>query len=236
MPHVGTLQELLGKRTVELAERLVAPGSFPQISASEGHELSDAVLHAAALVGEAAGEPSTRVYRFDGIEVPGAGRGWAAFYVDDTHGTLALVSDWGTWSHRWWRGPWLCESQHLSDALGMWVGADYVARKLFAGVPDEFDGRATVKGWRAEVLEARRSGGLTRDEARAAWRALDELDSSAPAELLLQEALADEDLHRVIADDYWESAVYRKPHSFGVVKDALLPLLFEALRKEQADA
>lgn len=177
---------------------------------------------------------SPRAYRFDGIEVPGAGRGWAAFYVDDTHGTLALVSDWGTWSHRWGRGPWLCESQNLSDALLGGFGADYVARKLFVGVPDEFDGPATVKDWRAEVLEGRRSGGLTRDEARAAWRALDELNSSAPADLLLQEALADEDLHRVIADDYWESAVYRKPHSFGVVKDALLPLLFEALKGEVA--
>ncbi|GAB5541318.1 MAG: hypothetical protein SangKO_010780 [Sandaracinaceae bacterium] len=101
----------------------------------------------------AAGRALICAYRFDGVEVPGAGRGWAAFYLDDTHGTLALVSDWGTWSHRWGRGTWLGESQNLSDALRRWVGADYVARKLFYGVPDEFDGRATVKDWRVQVLE-----------------------------------------------------------------------------------
>lgn len=184
----------------------------------------------------AAGRALICAYRFDGLEVPGAGRGWAAFYLDDTHGTLALVSDWGTWSHRWGRGSWLCESQNLSDALRERFGADYVARKLFVGVPDEFDGPATVKGWRVQVLEERRSGSLTRSQARGAWDALNDLDTEAPADLLIQEALADEDLHRVIGDSYWESAVYRKPHAFGVVRDAILPLLFEALRKEQTDA
>lgn len=33
----------MSPRTVELAERLVAPGSFPNMSASEGHELSAAL-------------------------------------------------------------------------------------------------------------------------------------------------------------------------------------------------
>lgn len=188
-----------------------------------------AVTHGRAL----AERTTVRAYRFDGIEVPGAGRGWAAFYLDDTHGTLALVSDWGTWSHRWGRGSWLCESQNLSDALRERFGADYVARKLFVGVPDEFDGRATVKGWRERVLQGRRERRLTRSQARDAWEAFDYLDANEATAGLLAEAISDDgDLRRAIGDSYWESAVYRKPHAFGVVRDGLLPLLIEALEAE----
>lgn len=38
------MRELLDERVSELALRLVAPGAFPQISASEGHELSEAIV------------------------------------------------------------------------------------------------------------------------------------------------------------------------------------------------
>lgn len=47
---VEQLLEHLSPRTQELAERLVAEGSFPQISASEGHELSQAILGTIKLV------------------------------------------------------------------------------------------------------------------------------------------------------------------------------------------
>ncbi len=43
--------EQLDARAIELAQRLTAAGSFPQMSASEGHELSEAVLTTAAFIG-----------------------------------------------------------------------------------------------------------------------------------------------------------------------------------------
>ena len=155
--------------------------------------------------------------------------GWADFYVDDEHGTLAVVSDWGTWSHRWGRGPWLGRSEELSRMLYAQTNCYYVADKLSYGVKNGYDPEDTRDGVLECIVERRKTGGCTREAAREAYDyAKKELCWDQP-EHQIADALCEDPLREFTGDAYFEFLVYSPPHSYFVLRDQLLPAFFEVL-------
>lgn len=156
--------------------------------------------------------------------------GWATWYVDDRTGTLALESDWGSYAYRWGRGSWLgVDPPDLSLALATRLGCDYVARKLFGPRATAHDAEATKSEFRREIRERRRAGEFDRETARALWRELDDVDWSSA------ESVQQSFSYGLLAEqftDAWELCMESETAWFRVVRDQLLPVFLDALRKE----
>ncbi len=175
---------------------------------------------------------STRIYEARAYHFEFAPLGWATWYVDDRAGTLALKSDWGGYTHRWGRGSWLgVEPPDLSRALATRLGADYIARKLVGTRARTHDAMATEAEFRREVTERRRAGHLDRETARLLWLELDDVDWSSAESVQREMACG------LLAEhftDAWESCVESDTAWFRVIRDQLLPVFLNALRKEAA--
>ncbi len=164
--------------------------------------------------------------------------GWATFYIDDARGTLAVVSDWGSWSHRWGRGPWLAvEPPCLSRALAENFGKDvhYVAKKLCYGVNDEYDARATRVEVLSHILQRRREGTLTQSQAREAWDYA-ELIEWEHGPYVVAEELNSATMVDVMGCEYYEFIEYTPPTSYFVLREQLLPRFHEALQLHFAES
>lgn len=156
--------------------------------------------------------------------------GWATWFVDDRTGTLSLSSDWGDYAHRWGRGSWLgVDPPDLSRALATRLGADYIARKLFGLRARAHDPEKTRAAFRDVVLDRRREGYLDRETARALWRELDDVDWSSSESV---QRAADYGLLGKHFSDAWELCAESETTWFLVVRDQLLPVFLDALRKE----
>jgi len=83
---------------------------------------------------------------------------WAIFTVNDATGEFAIQSDWGNWAHRW-NTDALGGGKTLTQFLATCSGPDYITDKLSYGEPRSFrqevDHEATIKMWKAKVLNAR---------------------------------------------------------------------------------
>ena len=107
-------------------------------------------------------------------------QGWQATGVDQKPrecGEILIHSSFGSWAHHWW---------HLGEPFAQWlqdINSDYIARKFMGSKAYEFDGKKTVHELRCSLIEHRRTGDITKDDARAIWDFVedseDELESSS---------------------------------------------------------
>lgn len=101
---------------------------------------------------------------------------WASIYIDDTTGTLAISSSFGSWAFTW--GTHSIGTRTFHEFLAT-TYPDYVAGKLMPPqrryVPSF---TTTKKALMQTVLEERRGGHLDRDVARARWNELRDWDES----------------------------------------------------------
>lgn len=100
--------------------------------------------------------PTLRRYYLPNVKY----EGWAEIVTSD-QGFFAVVSDFGNYAFRW--------SAFAGDFRRFLIGldADYLMSKL--GERNEYDGEATCKAAKAELIRARKDGELSMDEARNAW-------------------------------------------------------------------
>jgi len=93
---------------------------------------------------------------------------WSIVFVDST-GCVAICSDHGSWCYRW-------DVKHSGHddfrEFLLRADGDYVARKLGQGRKEElevYDGERTLKNIRWHILQDRRHGDLTKEQARKEW-------------------------------------------------------------------
>lgn len=97
--------------------------------------------------------------------------GWAIYNVDNTYGSLSIISDWGNWSRIWSADPKSLGAPNFSSFLAK-AGLDYLACKLLDGVQDQLDMEATITNIKKEVLRARRRLEISEEAALERWEDL----------------------------------------------------------------
>ena len=144
-------------------------------------------------------------WRYELPSIP-HGDSWSIVFIDST-GCVAICSDYGDWCHRWQTR--YCGYSDFRDFL-VSAGSDYVANKLGSGRREElkvYAGSATRKNIRQHIRERRRSGYLSKEQARGEW----ELAGSD-----IEDGLTGfgEWLQQTSFSDAYELAIYRM--SFGL--------------------
>lgn len=97
--------------------------------------------------------------------------GWFIAFVDQA-GCLAVLSDYGDFSHRWSHpnGTGVTDMRRFL----LRCGNEYVQDKLGYNVKAEFDGEATRKLIKEHIIQYRRCGSLDKEEATKEWELLKE--------------------------------------------------------------
>lgn len=159
--------------------------------------------------------------------------GWATFYVDDVHGTLSIVSDYGNWAHRWGRGSHLCESGNLSDFLVCEGECHYLADKLMSREERrEYSPELTRKAMTEVIIEHRRSQDFDRDMARGLWDAVEAIDFRDGPDFVQQAFYCEEGLWYF---RFGKWIRYKPSVAYLFLRDQLLPLFLEQLRNHASE-
>jgi hypothetical protein len=89
--------------------------------------------------------------------------GWAVIHID-ARGFLGVFSDYGNYAYHW---------THFGDDFKKFLSQlhwDYLYGKLMQGRDARlYDGEATLRGIQKRIVELRREGTLTREQAREEW-------------------------------------------------------------------
>ena len=148
--------------------------------------------------------------------------GWG-FFLLDSAGMMACVTDYGNYAHKW---DAIGDRDFRSFLCG--CEQDYLAGKLDSSM--HYNGDATRKEIRRTICELRREAQLTRDVARTEWDLVDEYDG-----VYSEVDFADWHRNTTFSDAY-ELAVYRSSASIVAFCERLWPrlvvLLKEQLKKE----
>lgn len=107
----------------------------------------------------------TYTYAYKGE--PGSGFYWQILFLTDT-GLFSTVGDVGEWGY---------SAFSCNDIRKFVLNLDpndtyYLPTKLAKGRKTEFNGRQTLKAAKFHILEYRKMGSFTREEAREAWDSL----------------------------------------------------------------
>ena len=121
---------------------------------------------------------------------------WAIAIVHEASCVLSLVNDHGNWSNRWNRGG-LPKGHSFHDFLSR-CSTDYVLRKIMEPEQRErIDSEATKSLLREYIVDARRHGRASKEDARDAWDALDDWDPEEPGSYIPRSV-------NEIVSDAWE--------------------------------
>lgn len=177
-------------------------------------------------------------------------QGWQATGIDGTPreiGEILIYSSYGAWAYQW---------GHLALPFKQWLAkADepgYIAGKFLGANADVFDGEKSVRELRRSLLEHRRMGDLTKNDARAIWDFIedhdDEMERSAD---LFCERMFDcvnqadwpprdgwysdagpERGARYFLEEPWERICTSMDHEFAAFWRVIWPVFSEQLRSE----
>lgn len=111
---------------------------------------------------------------FDGAEwATICWQGWQATGVDSRPrwcGEILIHSSFGSWANSWGH----CGVPF--DQFLMKIECDYCAGKFMGSKAYVFDGEESVRNLRSSLIEHRRTGDITKNDARAIWDWIDEND------------------------------------------------------------
>lgn len=144
--------------------------------------------------------------------------GWARFWLT-SDGCLSIMSDWGNYGY-WWTHPG-CEIRQFLCG----IDDSYLLGKLCSGQRDVVDDQGTERAIKGRILDLRRRGVLSRDDARREWDHVS--GCSFDNDVGVHEWYLGTEL-----DDAYELPRYEKsPQAQAFVKHAW-PLFVVALRRD----
>jgi hypothetical protein len=178
--------------------------------------------------------------------------GWAMCTVNDATGELSIISDWGNWSHMW--NPRHIGRGTLHHFLADRDSYDYLAGKLL-GRKDcwELDPDGTVKKWRTQLAERRRTHGqrwarlpnclrdrgyfdpvgdqpyLDKETAREIWDRLGDLvDVGDHEAIFIERALQIDGFQHWVCERPWDTTVHEVSSDYTILTKVILPALATA--------
>lgn len=110
------------------------------------------------------GNGSRTLRRYDVRSEKGA---WLGTFVIADDGYFSAVTDFGTYGY-WWSSAGECFRSFLAR-----IDDGYLLGKVSR---EEYDGAATLKEVKARIRELRRSGSLTKEQARYEWSLIEDRD------------------------------------------------------------
>lgn len=132
-----------------------------------------------------------------------AGFEWALIALDDNTGLIAIESSFGSFNYVW-------PPRHRSQPLAEFVTCldfGYFMSKTRGLSAKEFDLDETIKAFRRWVIDERRATNITKEHARDAWDALDDIHEEGPRTAEHCGTLINEDRERLrdaLGDDWWD--------------------------------
>lgn len=152
---------------------------------------------------------------------PIEGEGWGSFMLDST-GMFAAVTDYGNYAYRWSHFGQRDFREFLAKASG---SHEYILEKVAPSHGKEYQGKETEKAIKERILEARRNGWLTQEEAKYEWWLLEQVD------LTYKDGFHEWWLETKLPDAA-EYAVYDFTATEKAFAYELMPRLAEILKKE----
>ncbi|WP_101048891.1 hypothetical protein [Macromonas nakdongensis] len=177
-------------------------------------------------------------------------KGWQAIDVDQRPreiGEILIHSSYGSWAYRW---------SHLGKPFKGWLAeADdpsYIAGKFLGSEAYVFDGEKTVRQLRQSLLEHRKTGDITKGDARAIWDWIEynEYDLESSSDRFVERMRDCEDEAdwptqsgrfkdatpergaRYFLQEPWERIATSLDRSFVRFWEVLMPVFQQALRDE----
>ncbi|OYU91942.1 MAG: hypothetical protein CFE29_03595 [Bradyrhizobiaceae bacterium PARB1] len=129
-----------------------------------------------------------------------AGHEWAFIYVDEAHGVFTSYGSFGNYNYSWGSIGDRTLKQFLAG-----LNFDYFMGKTRRDYL-RFDAEASVKGIKEHILEARRVGDISKDEARQAWREADDLEHHQSADSFYSYLCQSEEIMDLYGGDYCDIA------------------------------
>ena len=151
---------------------------------------------------------------------------WADIYLDSDNWTLMAVSDCGDYSHCWGYEKGRTFKQFLSK-----LNRTYLLSKI--AKEDQFDFYETMKNLLCQLFEARKSGSVDKQTARAIYNYITEIDNCDDVTLFNEISS-----HWETSDFYdnaWESFIYRYANCAITFADIFIKMFQPILRKEELD-
>ena len=101
---------------------------------------------------------------FHEISVATGSWNWARLLMEESTGRVVIVSDYGDWSYCWTS----IGERSLAEFLHG-LNSQYMGEKLLGSGLRSHDDDSTIKGLRNLIVEYRKDGVLTKEEAAAEW-------------------------------------------------------------------
>lgn len=149
------------------------------------------------------------------------------FSAHKEHLHLAFSGDRGPWLYDWYgtgRKDW---AETLAWAAR--IDSDYLMRKLGQGrLQDEFDAQATVRNIKDCVIQRRRDGDLTKEEARDVWDSMWRLEGEGEHEIY---EFIDNHRDDLGHDDLGDLFVRNPPYDLVFLCYAVWPLFADFIKR-----
>lgn len=153
---------------------------------------------------------------------------WAKIMIDENAWMFSCISDCGNFSYRWPSESHITFKKFLTQ-----IDTGYLLRKI-EPFPTKFNQEATFKNLVRALIEQRREGNITKEQAREDMNVIKEFEFDGSEDLLMERLLYHT---KTFSGDYeWTANLMVKEHTPGAitfVKD-IFPLLQEVLKIEVA--
>ena len=146
--------------------------------------------------------------------------GWGIFLLDST-GMFAAVTDYGNYAFRWTHYG---EKDFRKFVADLDRSPDYLLSKV-APHGKEYDSDKTIKGIKEHIIEYRREGCYTKEQAREEWNLINDDELSTLYEFHLW-------LDKTNIDEAYEFQVESYPFDCIAFATKLIPRLAGVLRSE----
>lgn len=156
----------------------------------------------------------------------------AIFTIDENDGLFNCHSSYGNYSYSW---PRHGRKSFKHFILELACLRSYFLNKI--SNDNVFNLDASVRLWKKQIIEMRKNGDRDKEDARAAWDFLNDLDPDMSYDRAVNEICASKVIGRMWREP-WESMDFVKeyPREAVIFATEVMPMFAEILRQELSEA
>jgi len=154
--------------------------------------------------------------------------GWATITIDENGGLFNAQSDFGNYNYAW---PKHGRESFKHFLIEITRSPDYVLRKI--AKEDYFDFIKAEEKWKSKIIDIRKQGACTKEQARDAWVFIDELDASGSADFLQNEIYGSSEIYAMSEEPWYDFEIELSypPMALRFINE-VMPMFADILRKE----